>query len=323
MRRTAALTVALAALMAQPALALAPGAPRKVRTARPDDAQPRHGALMEDWMLHLVDPRSRAHLALRVFRSPDEGSGARLDVLTGGRGLSATDIPFSPRITHRGRSWTVRFSSPSSSGEIRLGRSRPGVTAGQWQLGREAGYAEHVTLSWSTPVATSRVSGRVRIGDRSLRLRGWRGSLEHRWGTISILWRAWDHAGTALVHARGGSAWMLQGINRRDFLTGAGARDAFWLGLLVHATPRRTTFCRPRIVRRGWLVSLDGPVAVRTITASCGRRRVRFRRIPDASVPGNSFGRLGDESRASARPRGPAWIRYAGPPLEVTGSRHG
>jgi hypothetical protein len=151
-------------------------------------------------------------------------------------------------------------------------------------------------------------------GDSTLRLRGWRGSLEHRWGTISRNWRAWDHAGTALAHTRGRSAWMLQGINRRDYLTGAGARDAFWLGLLVRVTPRRTSYCRPRVVRRGWSVSLDGPVAVRTISASCGGRRVRFRLIPDTSLPSNSFGRLGDESRALARPRGPAWIRYAGHP---------
>jgi hypothetical protein len=39
--------------------------------------------------------------------------------------------------------------------------------------------------------------------------RGWRGSLEHRWGTISLLSRAWDHAGTALVHTCRESAWML------------------------------------------------------------------------------------------------------------------
>jgi hypothetical protein len=144
--------------------------------------------------------------------------------------------------------------------------------------------------------------------------RGWRGSLEHRWGTSSPLWCAWDHAGTALVHTRRESAWMLLGVNRRDFPTGAGVRDAFWLGLLVHTTARRTTFCRPGIVRRGRVDSLDGPLAVRRISAACGGHRVRFRWIPSTSLPGYSFGRIGDESRAAARPRGPAWIRYAGHP---------
>jgi hypothetical protein len=105
---------------------------------------------------------------------------------------------------------------------------------------------------------------------------------------------------------------MLEGLNRRDLLTGAGARDAFWLGLLVHATPARTTFCRPRVVRRGWLVSLEGPLAVTSIRASCGGHRVRFHRTPETLILGNEFGQLGEDSRATARPRGAAWIRYAG-----------
>jgi hypothetical protein len=68
-------------------------------------------------------------------------------------------------------------------------------------------------------------------------------------------------------------------------------------------------------VRRGWLTSIDGPAAVSRISASCRGRRVRFRRIADTALPGNSFGGLGDESRASARPGGAAWIRYAGHPI--------
>jgi hypothetical protein len=315
MRRALALGVLMAALAAEPALALAPGAPRHVRTARAADAQPRPGALAEDWMLELVDPRSKTYMGLRIFRSPDEVRGVRLELSRGGQGYVADDIAFAPSIARRQGIWTIRFSSARSVGEIRLARARPGVTAQRWQLGREAGFAEHVTMSWATPVATARVSGRVRVGTRSVDLGGWRGSLEHRWGTFSRDWRAWDHAGTALVHTRAGSAWMLLGVNRRDFLTGPGARDAFWLGLLVRATPSGTSVCRPRIVRRGWLTSIDGPAAVTRISASCPGRRVRFRRIADTALPGNSFGGLGDESRARARPGGAAWIRYAGHPI--------
>ena len=315
MRRALALGVLIAALAAQPALGLPPGAPRHVRTARAADAQPRPGALSEDWMLELVDPRSKGYMGVRIFRSPDEVRGVRLELSRGGQGYVVDDIAFAPSISRRRGVWTIRFSSPSSDGEIRLARARPGVTAQRWQLGREAGFAEHVTISWATPVVTARVSGRVRAGSQTVDLRGWRGSLEHRWGTFSRDWRAWDHAGTALVHSRGGSAWMLLGVNRRDFLTGPGARDAFWLGLLVHATPSGTSVCRPRIVRRGWLTSIDGPAAVSRISASCRGRRVRFRRIADTALPGNSFGGLGDESRARAHPGGAAWIRYAGHPI--------
>ena len=313
--RRAAIAALLLATAAEPAAALAPGAPRHVRTARAADVQPRTGAPAEDWTVELVDPRSKMYAALRVFRDPEQGRRARIELTRGGDGLADDYIAYPPAISRSGRAWTIRFSSETSDGEIRLARARPGVTAQRWGLGREAGYAEHVTMSWATPVATARVSGHIRIGDQTVDLRGWRGSLEHRWGTYSRNWRAWDHASTGLIHTRGGSAWMLLGVNRRDFLTGAGARDAFWLGLLVRATADGTSFCRPRIVRRRWLVSVtDGPVAVASVSASCGRRRVRFTRIEDTALPGSSFGRLGDESRARARPAGPAWIRYAGHP---------
>jgi hypothetical protein len=314
MRRAAIAALVLSAAAAEPAAALDPGAPRHVRTARAADMQPRTRALAEDWLLHLVDRHSAAHAGLRLFRSPDEGRGVRLELRRGGKVYVADDITYAPTIARTGPGWTIRFSSAGSDAEIRLAGAHPGVTAGTWLLGREAGFAEHVTMAWATPVATARVSGHLRVGTDTVDLRGWRGSLEHRWGTFSREWRAWDHAGTALVHTRGDSAWMLLGVNRRDFITGAGARDAFWLGLLVHTTPHGTSVCRPRIVRRRWFVSLEGPVAVGRIAATCGRRRVSFRLIPDTFLPGSSFGRLGDESRARAHPTGAAWIRYAGHP---------
>jgi hypothetical protein len=312
MRRALLCAGVLCAFVAEPAAALQPGAPLHVRTARPADAATRSGALMEDWTLELVDSRSRAQVALRIFRSPDEGRGGRLDLNHGGRTLTDDYIAFPASISHGRRAWTIRFGSPTAEGEVRLARALPGVTAQRWRLGREAGFADRVTLSWSTPVATSRASGHVRIGDKTVDLRGWRGTLEHRWGTISRQWRAWDHLGAALVHMRGGSAWMLQGLNRRDLLTGAGARDAFWLGLLARVTRGGTSWCRPRIVRRRWHVSLDGPLAVGSVRASCAGRTVRFRRLDGDIVLGSEFGELGEDARASARPRGAAWLRYAG-----------
>ena len=49
-----------------------------------------------------------------------------------------------------------------------------------------------------------------------------------------------------------------------------------------------------------------------SIRASCAGHRVRFRRLAGDIVLGSEFGELGEDARASARPRGPAWIRYAG-----------
>src|SRR5687767_10211221 len=120
MRRGVISTVVLALLLADTAVALQPGAPRSVRTARAVDANARPGALMEDWTLELVDPRSRAQVALRIVRSPDEGSGARLDINHGGRTISTDDITSMPVITSHGRAWAISVTSPSSDGLIRL-----------------------------------------------------------------------------------------------------------------------------------------------------------------------------------------------------------
>src|SRR3954454_384026 len=144
MRPALMTALVLAAAIAEPAAALAPGAPRHVRTARAADAQPRIGAIAEDWMLHLVDRHSAAHAGLRAFRSPDEGRGVRLELRRGGQAYVAGDIPYPPTIARTGRAWTIRFSSDGSDGEIRLAGSHPGVTAVSWRLGREAGFAEHV-----------------------------------------------------------------------------------------------------------------------------------------------------------------------------------
>lgn len=325
MRRALVCAFAVLGLSAQPALALQPGAPRDVRTARPADANPRPGSRLEEWSIQLVDPRSAARIGVRIVRNSEEGSGVQVVVQDRGqplplafavtpaaRGrLAWTGPEGSARVTRRGDTWTLQLSSQTASGVIRLRRARPGVTARRWRLGAEAGYAKNVNVSWSAPVGTSRVTGRLRARDRSLDLRGWRATLEHSWGNIDRAWQAWDHLATGVVHTRGG-AWLLQGMNRRDLLTGSGARDAFWLGLLVHVTPARTIFCRPRMVRRGWLVGLDGPVGVTTVRAGCGGRRVRFRRLADTSAGREGSGWVEDESRAAAAPRGAAWLRYAG-----------
>ncbi len=327
MRRAVACSFVLLGLAAEPALALQPGAPRDLRVARPSDALPRPSARFEEWSVQYVDPRSLARAAFRVVRSPEGGSEAQLvvhdrepvlqvafPVAPAGRGRLAWSGPEgSARVVRRRDIWTVRLAFETASGVIRLRRARPGVTARRWRLGAEAGYAKQVSLSWSTPIVTSRVAGRIRAGDRSLRLRGWRASLEHRWGRFADDWRAWDHLSTAAVHTRGDSAWILHGMNRRDFVTGVGARDAFWLGVLVHATASRTTFCRPRIVRRGWVLGFSGPLRHERIRAACAGRHVRFRWRPAA----HSAIRAGqawfeDEARAVASPPGAAWMRYAG-----------
>ena len=119
MRRALICAITLFGLAADAAAALQPGAPRDVRTALPADATARSGAPMEDWTVELVDPRSRAQIALRVFRSPDEGMGARLDLNHGGRTLSTDDIAYrrpSPEVPARGSFASARRRPRPTSG---------------------------------------------------------------------------------------------------------------------------------------------------------------------------------------------------------------
>jgi hypothetical protein len=334
MRRALACAFVVLSIGAQDALALQTGAPRKVRTARPPDALPHPSSRWEDWSVQLVDPRSSERLAIRIWRTPEEGSGVRIVPVEERRAVFPLEFAVAPaarrslrwngpdggvRLTHRRTTWTLRLSFPDASGVIRLRRARPGITAERWHLGGEAGIANDVNVSWSTPVGTSRAAGALRVRhrtlglpDRTLDLRGWRATVEHRWGTIAGQWRAWANLTSAAVHTRGGDAWLLHGMNRRDFLTGLGARDAFWLGLLVHVTPSRITFCRPRIVRTGWAYGARGPIWIRGIRAACGGSRVRFAGPRDSETGHGGSGWFESEWRTSARPRGAAWMRFGG-----------
>jgi hypothetical protein len=322
--RVGVATLAIWALAAAPALAALPGAPTHVRVARPADVLPRSGARFEEWTVQLVDPRSRASLTFRVLRSAD-GNDARLLLFDRGRAIPVELGAYPARgrrtawrlargtaaLVRRGRTWRLRVDDPGATVRIALRQALPGVRAERWRLGREAGQGA-LTMTWSTPVATSRASGSVRTSFGSRRLRGWRASIEHRWGFFGREWSAWDFETTAASHGRGRSAVILHGVDRTDFITGPGARDAFWLGLLVRATPRGTTWCRPRIKRTGWLVTIDGPAAAGRTVARCGRRRVTFRRTAESIEYRHGITWQENTARARSSPRGAAWLRSAG-----------
>jgi hypothetical protein len=327
MRRALACAVVVLALSAQDALALQPGAPRDVRTARPPDALPHPSSRWEDWSVQLVDPRSAERVVIRIWRTPEEGSGVRITAVEERRAVFPVELAVAPAarrtlrwsgadgavgLSRRGTTWTLRVSFQSVNGLIRLRGARPGITAQRWHLGGEAGYTRDVNVSWSTPVGTSRAAGQLRVGDRTLGVRGWRATIEHRWGRIAGPWLAWANLTSAAVHTRGGGAWLLHGMNRRDFLTGLGARDAFWLGVLAHVTPSRTTFCRPRVARTGWAYGARGPIWIRAIHAACGGTRMRFAGPRDSLTEHGGSGWFESEWRVTARPRGAAWMRFGG-----------
>ena len=79
------------------------------------------------------------------------------------------------------------------------------------------------------------------------------------------------------MHDRGGT-WVAFGLNGTDTVSGPGARDAMWLGVLARTGRRGTRVCRPRIHRRGWEFQypLSIPDYAARLEARRGGRRVAF-----------------------------------------------
>jgi hypothetical protein len=299
------------------------GAPRFIRTAKAPDALPRPRSVFEEWSLHLVDPRSRALLLVDVDRAPDRTSGTvyafdgrrPLEVQTFALGASARDrlswVSPSGRLEMiRGRrGWRVRLETGTARARFRVTRTRAGVTARRWRLGRD-GLGHLLHISWSAPVAVGRVRGSFEIDDPyrgpvRFKLGGWRATLEHSWGYINrttTYFIGWEHAA---VHERHGGTWLIHGLNRLDLLTGPGARDAFWLGLLVRVDRHGARVCRPLLARR---YPYEPDVRTTTMRARCPGARLVLR-----VMRGTDYGTEGDwteiESRVATRPRGFGWWR--------------
>jgi hypothetical protein len=291
----AALSGVVAAFaLAAPATATPPiGAPEVVRLARAGDEHQRPRALTEWWELMALDPRTGRILRVRIARghrvegveviAPSIERIVRLGQLpdTGRpRSVTATGAEGTTTLRRAGRGWRLAIGGPRVSGHVRLSRARPGPTGLRWRLG-ETTYLrprrERVSLNWSSLAATSRVTGALTVEGRKLRLDGWRASLEHLWGRITVEDPAWAYPSTFVVHRRGGGAVIAFGINRTDTITGPGARDAQWLGLLARVGRGGTRFCRPTVHRRRWsYTGIAWQPYARTLRARCGSMRITF-----------------------------------------------
>ena len=329
-----------AALVAAPALAEPVGAPSTVRQSRAGDERAHPGARTEYWVLQLVEQRTRRVVLVRLRRA-DGYPGATV-VLP-----SAPDRPRSlePALTFRSGnasgatfagpdgaaaqlSWrpggvTLTLEAPGLSGRVAL-RGRAGPFAAAWDLGDALRYpqarAERVRVSYNVPVATGRARGSFRMLGDTLRVNGWRGSLEHVWGSFALDdWERWAHW-DAYVVQRGRTAWLAFGMNRRDAVLGPGARDGQWAGVLARVGPRGTRICRPRVHRRRWAIGLplpSDPVPYRLL-GRCRGLRADFRdgRRPSAWLPGDSYIAY-EEQVHTARVGGRGWgsarhVRYPG-----------
>ena len=282
-------------LVTAPAAAAAPlGAPRDLRVARPADLRPHPGARTELWELLAVDPRTRRTLSVRMRRAPGL---EEVDVFaSGGPGHSLRLAQTfqrggDPRFSGPGGTTTLSrggltMTGPEASGRVTLHGARPGPAARGWSLGPAARPAGEVPtgLSWSVPVGPGTLRGELRLGAETLRVDGWRASVEHVWGSFDLTDRAWEYWDAYTVHGRRGEAWIAFGLNRTDTATGPGARDAQWLGVLGRVAGGRTRVCRPRVHRRRWAPAIDEHPGARELRARCGRLRVTLREVRDETT---------------------------------------
>jgi hypothetical protein len=288
MRRAVA-AVALVPVIASASWAAAGPPIHPVRAA--DNAAHRYpDSYFDWWRLDVVDPKTGRWLMMDY--QPYDGR-FWISVFDGKRVHGSTEIAdpkgaATLRRTENG--WQVEIHDvPSLRGHLSLvGRS--GVTAGPWHLGWQ--YApgvnrwEHASLWWSAVVPAGRLDGWFESYDGyRVDFRGWRGNLGHTWGKLVLYSRAYQHWDLASKHTGPRESWLLQGLEPRPGrdtdTTWRRPRDRAWQGVLVHATARSVTVCRPRVTRRGWFTTYSsgwgtgGPYPAR-VTARCGSTSVTF-----------------------------------------------
>jgi len=303
MRRALLAAVLLLGVSPHVASAAPRGAPDRIGLARAADHRDRPGALSDRWTVRLLDPRSQGWLEITVAREFQERSVLVFGYDRAGEGVyqrfTVTQVAATSRtldargpdggVAIRAGGRRIALTGPLASGKLRLRRARRGPAASGWRLGE--GFGPHparfrpVTLSWSMPIATSTTRGALQLPDgRRFRIDGWRASYEHGWGDILLGDGAWDYWNQAVVRDRRGGAWIAYGLNRVDTVTGDGARDAQWLGVLARVRGRGARVCRPRVIRRGWQYTFPG-IARWSTRASfrCDGLRLKVR-IPIPSI---------------------------------------
>jgi hypothetical protein len=308
------------ALLAVPSGAAAAMAPH-LRPARPADIVMRPHSLSDVWTLRAQAPGSRDWVYVHwvreqypaepgvhasYFHDDEETDGGAVigtaEATNGNRVRFASERETSSIALH-GHGATLDFHGPYLSGRLRLSHALPGPAALGWRLTS----IQHgpMTLNWSAPIATAKVTGSLTLAHSRVSLNGWRATLDHRWGRFLEDWDGWRHWETATIQMRGG-ALLLFGLTPAALATGPGARDAQWLGVLARTTPRGTHMCRPALRRRYWVLGDHFlPTYSERVSATCDHIRVQLRDAGDVRTEGDELwsGRLtralaGDRVRA-------------------------
>jgi hypothetical protein len=303
-----------------------PGAP-KLRVARAADGRTQPSAFQEWWDIRVLDPRSHAMVALSFKRPPHESTdpsslhvtGLGQDNVTLPDGFSTGSMTATASQLAVGTSSVafsrhgaaVKLEGTDLAGGFTVRNTRRGPAALGFQLG-EGRFNKLVvpraTLNWSMPIATGVARGSVDLRGKHVDLDGWLVSYEHTWGELIERDTAWTNWDNWLVH-RGGETWIGFGLNRRDTVTGPGAREAMWLGLLARVGRRGVSICRPRIVRTHWVSSYHPESATAAhMAARCAKLRASFAETTQLhpAVDSSDFGGLTGPALLSGR--GTGWV---------------
>jgi hypothetical protein len=278
-----------------------PGAP-SIGVARGAEHRAHPDADREWWRIRAFAPRRYGRAIIEVVRQ-NGGATLRADIYaddaTGlsnayepldtvratARSLDATGPRVALHVRMRGRRIAGTLTLPDGARcRLTLAAARRGPAARGFRLGRHQSgdpgvRGRPVGLNWSMPAAHARTSARfVRAGRVLENGHGWFGSYEHGWGDIDLDDAEWQHWDEQVVHLRN-ATWVLFGLNRTDTMTGPGARDPMWLGVLARVTGSGVRACRARIRRLRWHynpldTSMTWPIVTR---ARCGRLRATFR----------------------------------------------
>jgi hypothetical protein len=269
--RRAILVGLLLAVLAPQAKAAPQGAPRSIGASSPADHADHPSAPHEWWSMRLVDPRSRAWVDVTVERELDvrgvrvvgvNAANQWVDEAFGTPEITADRTSLGAvgpdgRLAIRRRGGRLALTHPIVDGSLELRNVRRGPAARGWRFGEGPGIAgvgyRDVTLDgWSMPIASATARGSLTVHGTPFDVRGWRASYQHGWGDILLGDRAWEFWDQLVVHAPRGVTYVAYGLNRLDTVTGPGARDAQWLGLLARVGPSGVRVCRPRVDRRMW-----------------------------------------------------------------------
>ena len=224
------------------------------KLAEPRDDGPHPGSTTEWWYAHVMDPATKRTFIAMLFTAPvptalifwypEKGQKLVLPELaldvkaTDGPVVrsSAGDLVYDPK-----RGYHLTWHGLFAKGDIWFDNAVPGVTGGPIE------YDGGQTMYWSSPVATSRVTGWLEPpGESRISVTGWRGYHDHNWGQFSVIDQRYSGWEWGVSHEPDGSATLLGGVVKGD---------GTWQGVVGRATPEETYGCMSTIKLSDWKVS--------------------------------------------------------------------